>query len=133
MEIIGKDQLMYRLAVITLVLPHYFNAVAGSGYGTRGLRRFCSDYGMPITVIAASGLAYWGFFNSAVNEESMRLPVNEVSFQAANGRAWLVRFWQLEARYVGIAFPFGLVLFILFYFDHNVSVCPSTTANSFDS
>lgn len=52
----------------------------------------------------------------------MRLPVTRASFQAANGRPWLVEFWQLEGRWVGIAFPFGLVLFILFYFDHNVSV-----------
>lgn len=80
---------------------------------------------MPITIVAISGLAYWGFFNSAVNEPNMRLPVVEANFQAANGRAWLVRFWQLEARYVGIAFPFGLVLFVLFYFDHNVSVSRS--------
>ena len=32
-----------------------------------------------------------------------------------------MRFWELPAHYVGIAFPFGLVLFILFYFDANVS------------
>ena len=51
------------LAVITLVLPHYFNAVAGSGYGNRHVRRFCADYGMPITIIAVSGLAYWGRFD----------------------------------------------------------------------
>ena len=54
---------MYRLAVITLILPHYFNAIASSGYGSRGIRRFCSDYGMPITIIALTGFAYWGRFN----------------------------------------------------------------------
>ena len=53
----------------------------------------------------------------------MTLPTTDASFRPANGRAWLVRFWQLEGKYVGIAFPFGLVLFILFYFDANVSVC----------
>jgi hypothetical protein len=52
-----------RLAVITLILPHYFNAIAQSGYGNRHIRRFCSDYGMPITIIALTGFAYWGRFN----------------------------------------------------------------------
>jgi hypothetical protein len=55
-----------RLAVITLILPHYFNAIAQSGYGNRHIRRFCSDYGMPITIIALTGFAYWGRFNPYV-------------------------------------------------------------------
>jgi hypothetical protein len=55
---------------------------------------------------------------------NMTLPVIEESFVPANNRAWLVRFWELPAEYVGIACPFGLVLFILFYFDANVSVSP---------
>jgi len=59
-----------------------------------------------------------------VNEENMTLPTNSVSFQAENARSWLVRFWELPGKWVGIAFPFGFVLWILFYFDHNVSVCP---------
>jgi hypothetical protein len=125
--------------VITLILPHYFNAIASSGYGNRHIRRFCSDYGMPITIIALTGFAYWGRFNPYVlfltyemrshirfvNEENMTLPTNSVSFQAENARSWLVRFWELPGKWVGIAFPFGFVLWILFYFDHNVSVCLS--------
>jgi hypothetical protein len=54
----------------------------------------------------------------------MTLPTTDVSFQAANGRPWLIYFWQLEGKYVGIALPFGFVLFVLFYFDANVSVRP---------
>jgi hypothetical protein len=61
-----------------------------------------------------------------VLEANMTLPVTSASFQAANDRPWLVRFWQLEGKWVGISLPFGLVLFILFYFDANVSVSWST-------
>ena len=49
-----------------MILPHYFNAIASSGYGNRHIRRFCSDYGMPITIIALTGFAYWGRFNPYV-------------------------------------------------------------------
>ena len=51
------------LALVTLVVPHYFNGLARSGYVSKGFRRFCSDYGMPLTIVAATGLAYWGRFN----------------------------------------------------------------------
>jgi hypothetical protein len=50
-----------------LVTPHYFTGVAESGYVSKGFRRFCGDYGMPITVIATSGLAYWGYFNGSAD------------------------------------------------------------------
>ncbi|OWZ59828.1 anion transporter [Cryptococcus neoformans c45] len=109
------------LALITLILPHYFNALARSGYVNKQFRRFCADYGMPITIIAITGLAYWGRFDQYVLEDGMTLPTTASSFKPAGERAWLVRFWQLEGKWVGVAFPFGLVLFILFYFDANVS------------
>ncbi|WWD08459.1 hypothetical protein V865_006571 [Kwoniella europaea PYCC6329] len=109
------------LAILTLVLPHYFNSVAKSGYINKHFRRFCADYGMPITIIAMTGLAYWGRFDQYVLEDGMTLPTTPTSFQPASDRPWLVRFWQLEGKWVGIALPFGFVLFILFYFDANVS------------
>lgn len=57
-----------------------------------------------------------------MNEPDVTLPTNAVSFQAENGRDWVVRFWEIPGKWVGIAFPFGFVLWVLFYFDHNVSV-----------
>lgn len=62
--------------------------------------------------------------NSFVNEPDVTLPTNAVSFQAENARDWVIRFWEIPGKWVGIAFPFGFVLWVLFYFDHNVSVCP---------
>ncbi|WWC92161.1 uncharacterized protein L201_007115 [Kwoniella dendrophila CBS 6074] len=109
------------LAILTLVLPHYFNSIAKSGYVNKHFRRFCADYGMPITIIAMTGLAYWGRFDRYVLENGMTLPTTSSSFKPASDRPWLVRFWQLEGKWVGTALPFGLVLFILFYFDANVS------------
>jgi boron transporter len=72
---------------------------------------------MPISLVASSAVAYWRRFNAA---NPMTLPVGG-AFRAANDREWLVRFWQLEGKWIGIAFPFGLALWVLF-FDHNFSV-----------
>lgn len=109
------------LAILTLVIPHYFVSISQSTYVHRHFRRFCADYGMPITVIATTGLAYWGRFNPYAHEEGMTLPTSG-AFTPANGRSWLVEFWLLEGKWVGVAMPFGIVLFVLFYFDANVSV-----------
>ncbi|KAF5360654.1 hypothetical protein D9756_004845 [Leucocoprinus leucothites] len=105
------------LALLMLVTSFIFQFLAKSPYFHRHVRRFFADYGMPISLVAASAMAYWGRFNLA-NPET--LPVGS-AFKAANGRDWLVKFWQLEGKWVGIALPFGIILWILFFFDHNVS------------
>jgi len=106
------------LALLMLVTSFLFQKLSETSYFHRHVRRFFADYGMPISLIATSGMAYWGRFNIA---NSITLPVGG-AFQAANGREWLVKFWQLDGKWVGIAFPFGVILWILFFFDHNVSV-----------
>jgi len=73
---------------------------------------------MPISLVATSAMAYWDRFNLADPET---LPVGP-AFKAANDRDWLVKFWHLDGKWVGIALPFGVILWILFFFDHNVSV-----------
>ncbi|KII86632.1 hypothetical protein PLICRDRAFT_43269 [Plicaturopsis crispa FD-325 SS-3] len=105
------------LAILMLVTSFVFQSLSHQTYFHRHVRRFFADYGMPISLIACSGMAYWGRFNQA---NPTTLPVGG-AFQAAGGREWLVRFWQLDGKWVGVAFPFGIVLWILFFFDHNVS------------
>jgi TRAP-type C4-dicarboxylate transport system permease small subunit len=101
-----------------LVTSFLFQFAARSSLFHRHVRRFFDDYGMPIALIATSAMAYWGRFNAS---DPTTLPVGK-AFQPAGGREWLVSFWQLPAKWVGIAFPFGFVLWVLFFFDHNVSV-----------
>jgi hypothetical protein len=101
-----------------LVTAFLFQSLSQATLFHRHVRRFFADYGMPIALIASSAMAYWGRFNAA---NPTTLPVNG-AFRAANGREWLVRFWQLEPKWVGIACPFGIALWVLFFFDHNVSV-----------
>lgn len=101
-----------------VITCYLFRIASQSAYFHRHVRRFLADYGMPIALVASSGMAYWGRFNHA---NPTTLPVGK-AFQPAGGRDWLVRFWQLDGKWVGIAFPFGFALWVLFFFDHNVSV-----------
>lgn len=105
------------LGLLMLVTLFLFQRLSETTLFHRHIRRFFSDYGMPISLIAASGMAYWGRFNAS---NPTTLPVGG-AFQAANGRAWIVKFWELDGKWVGVALPFGIILWILFFFDHNVS------------
>ncbi|KIM51710.1 hypothetical protein SCLCIDRAFT_142691 [Scleroderma citrinum Foug A] len=105
------------LAVLMAAVSFTFQTLSEKPYFNYTVRRFFADYGMPISLVATSGMAYWGRFRSA---DPATLPVG-VAFQAVNARPWLVKFWELDGKWVGIALPFGIVLWILFFFDHNVS------------
>ncbi|KAL4249196.1 Bicarbonate transporter-like transmembrane domain-containing protein [Abortiporus biennis] len=105
------------LALLMLVTSYLFRTASRSSLFHRHVRRFLADYGMPISLVASSAMAYWGRFNSA---NPTTLPIGK-AFMPAGGREWLVRFWQLDGKWVGIAFPFGFALWVLFFFDHNVS------------
>lgn len=113
------------LALLMVMSSYLFRAASQSSYLHRHVRRFFADYGMPLSLVAASAMAYWGRFNHA---NPSTLPVGR-AFQPAGGRDWLVKFWQLEGKWVGIAFPFGFALWVLFFFDHNVSVSFSRYLN----
>ncbi|KAL1673436.1 HCO3 transporter family-domain-containing protein [Schizophyllum commune] len=105
------------VALLMLVTAFLFQSLAQKTFFHRHVRRFLADYGMPISLVASSGVAYWGRFNAA---NAQTLPISG-AFQPAGGREWLVRFWRLEGKWVGIALPFGFILWVLFFFDHNVS------------
>ncbi|KAI6165089.1 HCO3 transporter family-domain-containing protein [Pisolithus thermaeus] len=105
------------LAILMVLTSFIFQSLSQRPYFHRIIRQFFADYGMPISLVAASAMAYWGRFHSA---DVVTLPVGG-AFQAANGRPWLVKFWELDGKWVGIALPFGIILWILFFFDHNVS------------
>ena len=114
------------LALLMLCTSYLFRTASQSSLFHRHIRRFLADYGMPISLVASSAMAYWGRFNHA---NPTTLPVSH-AFQPAGGREWLVRFWQLDGKWVGIAFPFGFALWVLFFFDHNVSVSSASFHSS---
>ncbi|RPD56146.1 anion exchanging protein [Lentinus tigrinus ALCF2SS1-7] len=105
------------LALLMTVTAFLSRTLSQSAYFHRHVRRFFADYGMPIALVASSAMAYWGRFNSA---NPTTLPTGH-AFMPAGDRPWLVRFWELDGKWVGIAFPFGFALWVLFFFDHNVS------------
>ena len=106
------------LAILMLVTSFIFQSLSQTPYFHRHVRRFFADYGMPISLVTISAMGYWGRFDRT---NPLTLPIAG-AFRPAGGRQWLVKFWELEGKWVGIALPFGIILWVLFFFDHNVSV-----------
>ncbi|KAF3020289.1 hypothetical protein E8E14_013347 [Neopestalotiopsis sp. 37M] len=49
-----------------------------------------------------------------------QLPVTK-AFSPTQPRDWLLDFWNLPVKWIFVAIPFGFLVMLLFYYDHNVS------------
>lgn len=89
---------------------------------THQLRIFISDYSVPLSVLFWSAFTHFGGYLNDVNFQ--KLPITKSFYPTdkvdRNGSTWLA-YEQISVRDVFIALPFGIILTLLFYFDHNVS------------
>ncbi|KAG7835703.1 hypothetical protein KL942_005069 [Ogataea angusta] len=85
-------------------------------------RKFVKDYGTPLSVVFFTGFIHFGGRLKYV--DFARLPITR-SFRPTSPdrpESWYIPFWQdISVGDVFLALPFGILLTILFYFDHNVS------------
>ncbi|RDW83374.1 putative hco3-transporter family protein [Coleophoma crateriformis] len=82
------------------------------------LRRFLADYAYVF------GTIFWvGFSHIPGTLKTSHLAVVPISraFHPTQPRSWLISFWELDIKWVFVAMPFGFLVMLLFYYDHNVS------------
>jgi len=96
---------------------------------TREIRTKIADYGTTFAVVFFCGVPYWGgnynltpsaFGGDETNQTIATLKVGD-DFAPTNGRAWFVNPFDCPAWGAFAAILPGLILTILFFFDHNVS------------
>lgn len=107
------------IAVLFCVTVYFLTLVGSSTYLPFQLRRLVG------ALAFVAGCIFWtGFSNipgHTMNEVPIaRLPITK-SFFPTLDRGWAVDFWHIEVRWVFVAAPLGLLVTLLFYFDHNVS------------
>lgn len=54
------------------------------------------------------------------NTDITYVPITK-AFYPSQPRSWLIDFWNLDVKWVFVAIPFGFLIMLLFYYDHNVS------------
>ena len=118
--LVGPTSAYFSVMVALLVLGFAYGCgiIGESNLFHRHVRKFIEDYGTPLTIIFFTGFAYFPGHNSSVDVTS--LPVSKAFFPTKD-RSWFVNPGDLSVGDIFLALPFGLLLTILFWFDHNVS------------
>ncbi|KAH9859746.1 hypothetical protein IAQ61_011527 [Plenodomus lingam] len=110
------------LSIVIAIL--YFGSVygleklGGSTIGTPGIRNFLADYAYVFPTLFWVGFSH--FPGRLADTELYRVPIVG-SFQPTQQRDWVIAFWNLDVKWVFVALPFGFLMMLLFYYDHNVS------------
>ena len=81
-------------------------------------RKLLSDYAYPIATIFWTGFSH--IPGRIKNTDLLRVPHTRAFYPTVD-RSWLVDFWTLDAKWVFVSLPMGILLTLLFYYDHNVS------------
>ncbi|QLG70151.1 hypothetical protein HG535_0A00900 [Zygotorulaspora mrakii] len=86
------------------------------------LRTFISDYSTALSVLFWSSFIHFGGYLSDIDFQ--RLPITRSFYPTSTNHrgssTWLA-YAHISTKHIFIALPFGIILTILFYFDHNVS------------
>ena len=82
------------------------------------IRELLADYAYAISTVFWTGFCHFPGNIAAVDWAF--LPTTRAFYPTIN-RPWVVDFWNLEAKWVFVAMPFGFLMTLLFYYDHNVS------------
>ncbi|KAH0368954.1 hypothetical protein KCU65_g3719, partial [Aureobasidium melanogenum] len=82
------------------------------------IRKILSDYAYPIATLFWTGFVHIpGTIKSA---NVLTLPITK-AFYPSTDRSWLIHFWDLPVKWIFVALPIGILVTLLFYYDHNVS------------
>jgi boron transporter len=108
---------------IVIALCYWFSVtvlemMGGTIFFKPWIRKMLSDYAYPIATIWWTGFSHIpGRIKSA---GLLRIPHTRAFYPTVD-RGWLVDFWNLPVKWVFVALPIGILLTLLFYYDHNVS------------
>jgi hypothetical protein len=67
------------------------------------------------------GTIFWvGFSHIPGNLKATHVSFVPITraFYPTQPRGWLIHFWELDAKWVFAALPFGFLVMLLFYYDH---------------
>jgi len=128
----GVEELVNEFAVAgntpgflaTMIAILYFASVYGleklgsSVIWKAGVRGFIADYAYVFATIFWVGFAH--IPGNLKNTHIERVPIT-TAFHPTQPRSWLIDFWNLDVGWIFVAIPFGFLVLLLFYYDHNVS------------
>lgn len=118
-----SDSLAAGYLSIVIALCYWFSIyglelMGSTIYFRPFIRKLLSDYAYPIATIFWTGFSH--IPGRIKNTDLLRVPHTRAFYPTVD-RGWLVDFWNLDVKWVFVALPMGILLTLLFYYDHNVS------------
>lgn len=106
------------IAICFTLTIYFLEKVRYTTFGRLLIRQLLSDYAYPIATIFWTGFAH--FPGNLAQVDFLYLPETRAFYPTVD-RPWVVDFWNLSAKWIFVAIPFGFLMTLLFYYDHNVS------------
>lgn len=111
--------LSVTIAILFCVTVYFATLIGSSTYLPFQMRRLIGSLAF------TAGCLFWTGFSHFPQHSLKEVPISYLpitrSFFPTQDRGWIIDFWHIEVRWVFIAAPLGLMIMLLFYFDHNVS------------
>ncbi|GKZ69531.1 boron transporter 4 [Aspergillus niger] len=106
------------IAILYFFTIYSLELVGSSTICRPWLRELLADYAYVIGTIFWVGFAH---IPGNLKETGISFVPITRAFYPTQPRGWLIHFWELETKWVFAALPFGFLVMLLFYYDHNVS------------
>lgn len=114
------------VAILYFLTVYVLEQIGQTTYTRTWLRTFLSDYAYVIATVWWTGFTH--FPGNLAHVHFEYLPTTRAFYPTVD-RPWVVDFWSLPTRWIFVAIPFGFLMTVLFYYDHNVSSLTAQARN----
>ncbi|KAK5062884.1 hypothetical protein LTR84_004959 [Exophiala bonariae] len=114
------------VAILYFLTVYLLEQMGQTTYTRTWLRTFLSDYAYVIATVWWTGFTH--FPGNLAYAHFEYLPTTRPFYPTVD-RPWVMKFWSLPVKWIFIAIPFGFLMTVLFYYDHNVSSLTAQARN----
>ncbi|EMD00948.1 hypothetical protein BAUCODRAFT_190268 [Baudoinia panamericana UAMH 10762] len=97
---------------------YFLEAMGGTTYLTPVTRKLLADFAYPIATIWWTGFSH---IPGRIKSTGLLRLEHTPAFYPTTDRSWLIDFWNCPVDWIFVALPIGILITLLFYYDHNVS------------
>ena len=114
------------VAILFTLTIYFLEQLRHTTFSRVWIRELLADYAYPISTLFWTGFCH--FPGNIASVDWAYIPTTRAFYPTVD-RPWVVDFWNLDAKWIFVAMPFGFLMTLLFYYDHNVSSLTAQARN----
>ena len=108
------------IAILYSLTVYFLEKMRTTTLFTPLVRELLSEYAYPLSTIWWTGFSH--IPGNLRRVEVDTVPITQAFYPTIpRPNVWIVEFWSLSVKWVFVALPFGCLVTLLFYYDHNLS------------